>query len=195
MDQIQLLQNIKLIVGLGNPGKKYANTWHNVGFIFIDTLRNLLEEDSEITIENKKEYELTKGKISLLKPLTFMNKSGDVLAEFLRFNKYEPDEILIVHDDLDITLGNFKIQQGKYPKQHNGISSIHERTGETNFLYLRIGVETRDKLMQSRISGHNYVLKKLTKEQRENLEKTLQKVYNDYMKIQVLNNNNNSNAG
>jgi len=166
--------DIKLIIGLGNPGKEYKNTYHNAGFLFIDALRNRLEyQFSEI---NKKEYELTfypTLKLKLLKPLTFMNNSGTVVGNYLRNAPVEAENILIVHDDLDLSLGKYKLQFGKFPKVHNGINSIQKVMGETNFHYLRIGIETRDQLGKARISGEKQVLMKFDKEQAEILNKTI----------------------
>lgn len=163
---MSLLADLQLIVGLGNPGNEYNNTWHNIGFMFIDYLKNQLQE--EFVIINKKEYELVYYpdlKLNLVKPLKFMNRSGEVISEIIKFKEIQPDQILIAHDDLDLKFGEFKIQQGRYPKSHNGILSIHEKTGETNFHYLRIGIETRTPEMN--MLGEEYVLTRIPEAQKE----------------------------
>jgi len=161
---------IKLIIGLGNPGKKYKNTWHNTGFIFLDKLKEKLEYQFHEV--NKKEYELTTFptlKLKLLKPLTFMNNSGSVVADYLKNSPVEPKNILIVHDDLDLSLGKFKLQFNKFPKVHNGINSIHEKTDRKNYNYLRFGIETRNRLAKLRTSGSDYVLLSMKKGESEQM--------------------------
>ncbi len=170
------ITDFKLIVGLGNPGQKYRNTPHNAGFLFIDELKNKLEYQFHET--NKKEYSLTTYPtldLQLLKPLTYMNNSGQVLARLLKYNEYKAKEILIVHDDLDIDLGKYKLQFSKYPKSHNGIISIHQSTNKTKFWYLRIGIETRSEEDKRKISGEKYVLKKLAKDNLKTLKDTINK--------------------
>lgn len=173
----------KLIIGLGNPGKEYNDTWHNVGFAFIDAMREKLEDDFQHSIINKKTYEVTSFptlKIKLLKPLTFMNNSGVVVADFFKYNKFKVDEVLIVHDDLDIEFGKHKIQKGKYPKAHNGITSIHNKTGKKNFHYLRIGVETREGELKN-IPGEKYVLQKVEKGDQKKLNLEFKNIIKDLL--------------
>ena len=105
-----------------------------------------------------------------------MNNSGQVLAQFLKYHDYKPEEILIVFDDLDIRLGEWKLQHDKYPKNHNGINSIHQSTGQTNYNYLRIGVETRDESRRSQQPGEDYVLSKITKEQQKILQEVFKQI-------------------
>ncbi len=176
-NNIPQLTNFKLIIGLGNPGKLYTNTPHNCGFIFIDKLKITLEyQFNEI---NKKEYSLVSYpslNLQLLKPLTYMNDSGKVLSRLLKYNSYKAEEVLIVHDDLDLNLGKYKLQFNKFPKTHNGILSIHKETGKTKFWYLRLGIETRDTEDKTFLSGKDYVLKNFSKNQQEILEKTIKKI-------------------
>ncbi len=152
----------KLIIGLGNPGNEYSNTWHNVGFLFLDYLAKSVLKNPEII--ERKDYILNTfldPKLVLLKPLKFMNRSGEVVADYIRYSNLAPEEILIVHDDLDIQFGEYKIQYDKFSRTHNGIRSIHEKTGMTNFNYLRIGIETRDATDRVRFSGEDYVLSQI----------------------------------
>ncbi|MBN1331883.1 aminoacyl-tRNA hydrolase [Candidatus Dojkabacteria bacterium] len=170
----------KLIVGLGNPGKEYSDTFHNAGFMLIDYLRQKIGKTSEVI--NKKEYEMTilqeKG-LKLLKPLNYMNNSGPVIAQFLKFNELEPEEILIAFDDLDLEFGEYKIQQGKFPKSHNGINSIHESTGKADYWYLRIGIETRDEKRKQQQKGEDYVLSRMTPNQQKTLQSLFDKISAD----------------
>lgn len=163
---------IKLIVGLGNPGRKYANTPHNLGFLFIEHLRNFLHDEKgfNFSMENKKEYELTEFDgmdLRLLKPLLFMNLSGEALQKYLKYGNFKPEEILIVFDDLDIQFGKYKLQRGKFPKDHNGILSIQRITQQTGFNYLRIGAETRDEKEKALIKSEDYLLKNFSSGQKE----------------------------
>lgn len=163
--------NPKLIIGLGNPGKSYKNTWHNAGFLFLEYLKDALN-NTNATTKNKKEIEITKFEngTTLLKPLEYMNNSGETVQSYLKFNKYKPEETLIAFDDLDLEFGNWKLQYNKHPHSHNGVNSIHNSTGSTNYWYLRIGIETRDQKRKLQQSGEDYVLSKLSNEHQEKLK-------------------------
>jgi PTH1 family peptidyl-tRNA hydrolase len=116
---------MKLIVGLGNPGREYENTRHNVGAIFIDYL---------------KKKEIPSG-IILAKTDVFMNDSGTSVRKMVDYYKLGLDFLCVVHDDLDIPLGSYKIQKGKGPKLHNGILSVENELGSEDFWRVRIGVD------------------------------------------------------
>jgi peptidyl-tRNA hydrolase, PTH1 family len=175
---------MKLIVGLGNPGEKYHNTRHNAGFLFLDALREkfLWQKDYDITDWNKEK--LFNSELSFLKqgsrivailqkPLTYMNRSGDVVAKITK--KFDIEEIredlILVHDDLDLPLGKFKIQVGKAPLGHNGVRNVEERLGTTQFKRIRIGVENRGGMD---IAGEDYVLLKFLKSEREIVDEVIQ---------------------
>ena len=165
-------QQIKLIVGLGNIGDTYKNTRHNAGFYFVDYLVHFFFKKSEIDNEleensSYKVYKLPDIELVILKPSLMMNLSGKSLYEFLKYKEYALDEILLVHDDLDIPLGRYKLQQGKSPRAHNGVKSIEEVLSGNNFFRLRIGIESRTK---SRIPGINFVLMQFTEEEKKELE-------------------------
>lgn len=148
---------MKLIVGLGNIGEKYTNTRHNVGFMFLDFLVRRLGDNS-----NFEEKQSLKGLILktpstiYLKPTTLMNGSGRSVALVSNYFGVETHDIIVIHDDLDIKLGSYKIQEGVGPALHNGISSIEEEIETENFTRVRIGVDNRDPL--NRIPGEAYVL-------------------------------------
>jgi PTH1 family peptidyl-tRNA hydrolase len=145
-----------LIVGLGNPGEEYKLNRHNVGFMFVDRLAKKLNLDFKFDKYLKSEVAQLKDKVLLAKPQTFMNDSG--LAVKLLKDKYnfEIPQIHIVHDDLDIKLGENKTQQGVGPKVHNGVNDVEEKLKDKNFWRVRIGVENRD--LQNKIPGEAYVL-------------------------------------
>ncbi len=133
---------MKYVVGLGNPGKKYQGTRHNVGQVVVDRLRkeNLVG-------------------VKLVKPDTFMNESGKAVQQ-LRVVNFE--QLYVVHDDLDIPLGKFKIMKGKGPRDHKGLKSIYESVGK-DFWHVRVGVENRK---GSGVLGEEYVLQRFLDEEK-----------------------------
>ena len=135
--------HIKLIVGLGNPGNQYEKTRHNAGFWFIDTLASQLGET--LKHESKFHGEVVKTAINyrnvwLLKPDTFMNKSGLAIAALANFYKIEPEEILIVHDELDIPPGSIRFKVGGGHGGHNGLRDTVAKMGSKSFQRLRVGI-------------------------------------------------------
>lgn len=156
---------MKLIVGLGNPGEEYTHTRHNVGFMFLDYL--LAKTHSAHFDHNKKcesdlvEISINEIRFLLQKPHTFMNESGRAVRKCMDFYKIPLEDVIIVHDDLDIKLGHHKIQKGKGPKMHNGVNSVENVLGSSDFIRVRIGVENR---LQP-IVGSEYVLNNFTKDE------------------------------
>jgi PTH1 family peptidyl-tRNA hydrolase len=132
----------KLLVGLGNPGKKYAKTRHNIGFFVLDRLA----EAWRISLHREKfsghfgEHREAGEKVYLLQPQTFMNLSGDCVQPWVHFLKLEPQDLLVVHDELDLPLGRMKAQWAAGPAGHQGVSSIALRLGHQEFNRLRVGV-------------------------------------------------------
>lgn len=126
---------IKMTVFLGNPTKEYAKTRHNAGFIAADTLFPNLRWQVKFHSAYAKE-----GNMIYLKPMTYMNLSGTAVSEAASFFKIKSDEILIVHDDLELHLGCAKYQQGGGLQGHNGLRDIKQRLGNDNFYRFRIGI-------------------------------------------------------
>ena len=158
-----------LIVGLGNPGKQYEKTRHNIGFDVIDYMANKYNIDvnrekfkgicGEGFIENKK--------VILLKPLTYMNLSGESIREFANFYKLEDDEIIVVYDDISLDIGRLRIREKGSAGGHNGIKSIIQNLGGDKFPRVKVGVgQPKDNLV-------NHVLGKFSKEDREHIEKVI----------------------
>lgn len=149
---------MKIIFGLGNIGNKYSDTRHNVGFHFVD-YAFLKLGDCETAKEERSGlvYKKMLGKemVLLVKPTTLMNRSGDCVKAFVDYYKVLVENILVVHDDLDIPLGGYKMQYKKGPKGHNGLIDIENKLGTENFLRLRFGIENRKDLQ---CSGEDYVL-------------------------------------
>lgn len=126
---------IRLFVFLGNPGKEYENTRHNAGFLFCDYLYP--NASWQMKFHSLYAQEGTK---KILKPVTYMNLSGTAVSECTSFFKIKPEEVLVIHDDLELPFGKAKIQQGGGLKGHNGLKSIKERLGSNDFYRLKIGI-------------------------------------------------------
>jgi len=135
---------IRLIVGLGNPGPQYEATRHNVGFWFVDALaaRHQGQFRLEIKFHGLLSRILIGGvDIRLLKPATFMNRSGQSLGSLARYLVIPPEAILIAHDDLDLPLGTARLKQGGGHAGHNGLRDIINSLGSRDFWRLRIGID------------------------------------------------------
>ncbi len=132
-----------LVVGLGNPGKKYAGTRHNAGFMAIDHFAEYASFPSwQVKFDGTYcRRKLSDRQVSLVKPATYMNRSGRCVAAFVRFFKVPQDHILILHDDLDLPLGRVKAVAGGGSGGHNGVRSIMRELGGSNFARLKIGID------------------------------------------------------
>jgi PTH1 family peptidyl-tRNA hydrolase len=129
---------MKLIVGLGNPGKEYVETRHNLGFLIIDQLANKLEVELNKQKFNGLYYQ-TKEYI-LFKPQTYMNNSGECVSAFMNYFQIPFDNLLVIYDDISLPLGNFRYRQQGSDGGHNGIKNIIEKLGKKNFQRLRVGI-------------------------------------------------------
>jgi len=161
------------IIGLGNPGKEYANTRHNVGFMVVDYLHDYLSFNKweKIGLNFVSEGFIESFKIYLVKPQTYMNLSGKGVKNFLDNYNLEPQEILIVQDDLDLNLGSIRIRFNGKDGGHNGIKSIIQELQTSNFYRLRIGIgKPIDKS-----ETINYVLGEFTEEEWKILSKVINK--------------------
>ena len=134
---------IKLIVGLGNPGRQYEKTRHNAGFLFLDTLA----QELGCTWFNESRFQglfaegsVVNGRVMLLKPDTFMNRSGQSVGKISRYYKLLPEEILVVHDELDFNPGVVKLKKDGGHAGHNGLRDIIAHLGSKEFYRLRIGI-------------------------------------------------------
>lgn len=160
---------IKLIVGLGNPGTEYEATRHNAGFWWVD----VAARDLKVSLQPDRAYHglvartSVKGEnVWLLEPQTFMNLSGKSVGALARFFKIQPQEILVVHDELDITPGEAKLKLGGSHAGHNGLRDIHAQLGTDQYWRLRIGIGHPG--VKSEVA--NWVLKKPAPDQRTAIE-------------------------
>lgn len=129
-----------MVVGLGNPGGEYDATRHNAGFWFVDRLARELRAPAW-SMQGKFHGEVTRiGELWLLKPMTFMNRSGQAVAALARFYRIEPAEILVVHDDLDLPPGGLRLKQGGGNGGHNGLKDIQAQLATPDFWRLRVGI-------------------------------------------------------
>lgn len=171
---------MKLIVGLGNPGTEYANTRHNAGFMAVDFLSSTLGQFTQWHFEKKFKSELCVGQrgdetVMFLKPQTFMNSSGEAVQAVISFYKIKVDDVLVIHDDLDLKLGVVKLQSGVGPKVHNGLLNIEEKLGTKKFWRLRMGVDTRPEGGRAGDqAGEKYSLTDFPPEEKKILTNTLE---------------------
>lgn len=161
-----------VLVGLGNPGREYSNTWHNLGFMFVDLLA-----ESKFSVEKDLESEVATcnkngKKLIFVKPTTFMNLSGRAVSKVLNYYKLNAENLVLIHDDLDINAGEYKISFGKGPRIHNGVNSVEEILKDNLFWRIRLGAESRTPETRRLWKSSDYVLSKVDK----NTEKFLQKV-------------------
>lgn len=137
---------MKLIVGLGNPGKEHVQTRHNIGWMIIDEFLQKYANAFSAFSENKKfNAEICNGalgteKIILAKPLTFMNNSGMAVRAIMNFYKIQPQNLLVIHDDIDLALGKIKLETKRSSAGHNGVQSIIEMLGTQDFARARVGI-------------------------------------------------------
>ena len=153
---------MKLIFGLGNPGKQYEKTRHNIGYMLVD----LIAKDKNILFKNSKfnadvaEYFYNNEKIILVKPLSFMNLSGGVVKKMVSFYNIDLNDIMIIHDDLDMSFGRIKIVNNSSSGGHNGIKDIESNLGSKDYLRLKVGISKVDNM-----DTKDYVLGKFSKDE------------------------------
>ena len=163
---------IRLFVGLGNPGPEYQNTRHNAGFWWTDALAQKLG----VRLLAERAYQglvaradTPAGPVWLLQPMTFMNRSGVFVAPLARFFKIAPEQILVVHDELDLQPGQAKLKLGGSAAGHNGLKDIHGLLGTLDFWRLRLGIGHPG--VKAEVA--NYVLKKPAADQRTAIDKAI----------------------
>lgn len=183
-------KKIKLIVGLGNPDKKYFDTYHNIGFCFIDKLSSKLDikvkkkecksltgegfierEEQQIDPKTGKiQTKIIKEKIILAKPQTYMNLSGEAVLELVKKYKFSLDEILIVLDDIDIEAGTYRYRENGSGGTHNGLRNIVQLLKSQDFKRIRIGIGKDE-----RMDLADYVLSKISKENKEKINDAMER--------------------
>lgn len=160
---------IRIIVGLGNPGRDYAETRHNVGFMVLDRLARRF--GAEWKPDKARKGELAAGPgVLLVKPQTFMNSSGECVGPIMRYYKFEPGQVLVIYDDTAFPVGTMRLRAGGSAGGHNGMKSLISHLGSEKFPRLRVGIGTPG---QKEMVGH--VLGKFAPDERPLLEESLEK--------------------
>lgn len=156
---------MKLIIGLGNPGEKYKNNRHNVGHMVIDKLTKTPK------------FQIP-GQIRILKSQNFMNDSGEFVKKLVDQYRLDLSNLWIIHDDLDLALGTYKIQFGKGPKLHYGVGSVEKELGTSEFWRVRVGVDNRGENPTSRKAsrGRDYVLQDFSPEEKKVINKVIAEI-------------------
>ena len=164
---------MKVIAGLGNPGAEYVNTPHSIGFEVVDAVARGIGASWKGSSSFK--GELATGllggvKVLLVKPQTYMNLSGECVSPVLKYHNATINDLLVVSDDIDLPVGRLRIRKGGSAGGHNGLKSVIERTGSSDFVRLRIGVG-RDPQSRSNVIGH--VLGKFSPEDRQAMDEVV----------------------
>lgn len=174
---------MKLIVGLGNPGREYENTRHNIGFMMMDSyvqkknLGSFREKDRGLYLKTK----LFNEDVIFLKPLSYMNLSGEVVKKYVQFYKIDTKDILIISDDLDLDIGNFKLKPSGSSGGHNGLKNIELHLKTNQYKRLKIGISNRKDL-----DTKDYVLGSLSKEEQKIIEELtviVENIIDDYFQV------------
>ena len=165
---------MKVVIGLGNPGKKYEKTRHNIGFIAIDNLRKKLNvnDEREKFQALVSEKNIDGEKVIFLKPQTFMNLSGNSVIEIVNFYKLDPKkDIIVIYDDMDLSFGDIRIREKGSSGGHNGIKSIISHIGE-EFIRIKCGIGAKEK------DAVEHVLGEFNQTEQKDLDEILEKINN-----------------
>lgn len=171
-----------LIIGLGNPGKKYIDTRHNAGFLFLEHLRNAWEfppfQKKPAFFSEYSEAKKDNEHIILVQPCTFMNDSGAAVQAISHFYKVETRNITVVHDDIDIPLGEIRESFGSRSAGHNGVEDIIRKLGTKDFFRVRIGIksDSEGSMVRQPINAATFVLEPFTPTERTLLESLFPKI-------------------
>ena len=169
---------IQVIIGLGNPGKEYQNTRHNAGFMVVDALAQKLSLTWQV---NKKLHcEIAKNQdFILVKPQTYMNNSGQCVQAVISYFKFKKENIIVVHDEVDINIGKYKVSINSRPAGHNGVKSIIEYLKTKDFKRIRVGVKTDD---LEKIPTEKFVLQKFGKDELKIVNEIVDEVVMEILK-------------
>ena len=165
---------MKVVIGLGNPGKKYEKTRHNIGFIVVDSLRKKLNinDEREKFQALVSEKNIDGEKVIFLKPQTFMNLSGNSVIEIVNFYKLDPKkDIIVIYDDMDLSFGDIRIREKGSSGGHNGIKSIISHIGE-EFIRIKCGIGAKEK------DAVEHVLGEFNQTEQKDLDEILEKINN-----------------
>ncbi len=170
---------MKIIVGLGNPGSEYEMTRHNVGFLVVDQISNIEKIDDwkeKRSLNSEIAEWIFDEKIFLIKPTTFMNNSGIAVAKVLEYYKLTMNDLLVIHDDMDIEFGDIRIKNGGGTAGHHGLESIVSYLGSEKFLRIRVGIGKRGNNVLSSNKGGKHVVGKFNSEEIKKLPDVIGRV-------------------
>lgn len=169
------------IVGLGNPGEKYAHSRHNMGWRVVDALAKSLVPDSKFQLEKSLESEVQQTASAVMaKPVTYMNLSGKAVRAVLKKYEYAAlakkdfSDLFVIYDDLDLEVGKYKLIFGSGPKVHNGVNSVKETLGTDQFWHIRVGVDGRKG--DRSIDAQDYVLLGFSEDEQYLLQKVIESI-------------------
>ncbi|MBL8121510.1 aminoacyl-tRNA hydrolase [Candidatus Saccharibacteria bacterium] len=166
-----------LIVGLGNPGKEYDGTRHNIGFLCIDEFARKNDFESWVNKTDMKCATATKTigdtRVILCKPQTFMNLSGEAVQAIAHFYKIQTDNIIVVHDEIDIDFGQIRLRRGGSSAGHNGIKSVTKQLGSEEYGRVRVGIGPKK---PAQMDSADFVLQKFSVKEQESLAKLTREV-------------------
>jgi PTH1 family peptidyl-tRNA hydrolase len=163
---------VKAIVGLGNPGDRYSGTRHNIGFEVLDLLGGSSATWRDRNGAQVAEARVGGEKVILVKPMTFMNRSGEPLQSMLAFYKIPLDEVIVAHDEIDIPLGSVRIRKGGSAGGHRGVESVIQTCGGNEFIRVRIGV---GRPLHPQIEIADWVLGKISGDERKIADEVVNK--------------------
>ncbi len=160
----------KIVVGLGNPGPKYEQTLHNVGFMILD---NYFVLDASLWQDEKNFHSHIAriGSTIFVKPQTYMNDSGKAISKILNYYKKQPDELVVIHDDVDLEFGKIKLVKNRGSAGHHGIDNTLEKLGTLDFYRIRVGV---GRPQESKFDVLDYVLSRISDEKKQELFKSFE---------------------
>jgi len=168
-----------LIIGLGNPGKKFENTWHNLGFLAVENFKSQEENFSDWKSFDRAQSLISQGKINdtkiiIAKPQTFVNNSGRAVRVLTAYYKLPTINIIIIHDDADLPIGTVKVSKNSGSAGHKGAQSIIDTMGSKNFTRIRLGARPRNYIPGSK-SMERFVLKKFSKADQKIVSEVIEK--------------------
>ncbi|MBU1130116.1 aminoacyl-tRNA hydrolase [Patescibacteria group bacterium] len=169
-----------IIIGLGNPGQKFENTRHNVGFQVVnkiaDNFRFSIFDFQSISNSEISKGEISGEKVILVKPHSFMNESGKTVKKITTYYKLPTKNLVVIHDDIDLPVGKIKIVKKRGSAGHKGVESIIKSTGNKNLIRIRIGIAPQTHRLVRGSKAGKIVLKNFSKKEQEIIEQTLPKV-------------------
>jgi len=177
-------KKMKIIVGLGNPGDKFQDTRHNVGFMVLDQIKEK-NDFSDFSYSEKFKAETSRGSLEknaliLAKPQTFMNNSGESIKSLIKYYKLDASCLIVIHDDIDIELGKIKISRDSGSAGHKGVQSIIDSLKTNSFTRIRMGIlPVKGKPAET----EKFVLKKFTKQEKEIIKKTTDRAIKELVLI------------